>query len=507
MAIGEVFTETESAIFLQPGGASPLNRLLTAGLDGQLVAMDSINIAGADISPIWNYDPEQAKTFKAVANEAAPPDDFDSFNLMFRLGKDAVPRALLGENKPFAVYLNRGDCVDLTDPVYGWTGWVDVFAGCVFAGSIELPGKSFDSDTAIEATVPAKATGGHFPVGPLILGSTDTDTEVIDVTYGNRTGACVSGNPETNDIYALIKTTGAAAAKVRYSNDGGSSFADLAITGIGATEPVIAIAVMGQYLVVLGEQTGGATLSGYWYTLIDQDTGIPGSAWSEVTAGFVANALATDIVVVGSREAYISAEDGYIYKLTDLAAGVTVSWQGDPADDAFTSIDARDNVVTAISEQGQALFTVNQGSIWSYAATIPDADANKIGVVDRKRWYAGSTTGLLFYTENGGKTWLPVTFPGSGSGAINDILVLNEHVIYLAHTVSGQGYIVSTWMGGFEWTRSERRIYNLPANDRINKLAAPLKGRTGIRANHIAAAALNANGTDGTLILGAAPLR
>jgi hypothetical protein len=502
-----VWTETEVAIFLQPGGASPLNRLLTAGLDGQFVAIDGLTIAGSDIAPIWNYDPEQAKSFIPVATEASPPDDYDSFSMMFRVAKDAIPRALIGENKPFDVYMNYGECVDPTNPLSGWTGYVNVLSGCMLAGNIEGSGKGFDTDGVIENTVPVKATGGIYQVGSLILGGQDASHEVVDIVYGRRTGACVSGNPEIDDIYALINTTGAAAAKVRYSTDGGNSFADLAITGITATEPVKAIAVLGQYLVVVGEQTGGATLSGYWYTTIDQDTGVPDSAWTEVTTGFVANALATDITVVNSREAYISAQDGYIFKLTDVAAGVTVSLQGDAANVNITSIDSKRGVVAAIDATGQVITSVNNGAIWSYALTIPAATANVIGVVDTKRLYVGTSTGLLYYTENGGKTWTAVTFPGSGTGAINDILAITKNVIHLAHTASGQGQIVSTWMGGYEWTRTERRIYNLPSNDRINKLAAPQKGRTGIRVNHIAAAALNADGTTGTIIIGAAPIK
>ncbi len=503
----KVWTEGNAAIFLQVGGASPSNRVASCGPNDQLVAIDSIKKVGSEKAPIWNYDPTQEKEFIAVASEASPPSGFDSFNLMFRVPKMAIPRALVNDGKPFDAYINYGECVDLTDPTYGWTGFVKVLSGCEVAGDTEMSGKSFTGDTALEINQTCNAMGGIFEVGALILGSSTVAADVADITYGRRAGRCVSGNPETNDLYALLKVAGVNAAKVRYSVDGGKTWTDLAITGIGASEAVAAIAVVGEYLIVLSPQGASATASAYYVTTIDRDTGIPSSSWTKVTTGFVANALARDVTVLADGTVFLSAEDGYIYTTRDLLSGVQVSLQGSVTTSDFIRIDSRDTVIVAINALGEVYSTVNRGVIWAAPAAIPDAAGTVVTAIDDRTWLVGTSAGKLYYTSNRGKTWTKITFPNGDTGLIEDITVVNSNVMHVAHTAGGQGRIVTTWNGGATWTTTERRIYNLPSNDAVHRIAVPKKGPLTIRANHLAAACLNADGTTGTIIVGAATIQ
>ena len=121
-------------------------------------------------------------------------------------------------------------------------------------------------------------------------------------------GACGPGDDGTKRLYAVTKSSGAASpgtpAEIVYIVDGGATFSQQNITGLGGTVDPTGIELVGNYLVVL--DTAG---NGYWFAEINTLTGVPGT-WTQVTSGFVASKQPTDMYVAGSSEVYFSANGG-----------------------------------------------------------------------------------------------------------------------------------------------------------------------------------------------------
>lgn len=510
-------TTGNAAIFLQPGGASPVNDIKAAGIDGQSAAIDTVTLAGGDVTPIWGRDPRNFGGFVVDALSYAPPDDFDSGSIMFRerlTGK--LPRTLLRAECPDDIYVIYGDCADPSNFLRGWNAFVQIFSKAVRSGGIERNGgPSFgDAAEAVQDQYTFKATGGIFYIGGLVLGETAGTREIADITFGRRvSGRCsdCEGIPETKDIYALMKGDGAAiAASVLYSTDGGKTYTALAITGIGATEQPVAIEVVGSYLVVVSPTGTSATQSAYYYIPLDSDTGAPeaGAVWTKVGTGFVNNFVATDAVSTEQNQLFIGAVDGYIYVVDadSIASGVEVSRQGSVALADIVRLAANCDTVAATTAAGDLLVNFGGQGIWVAVQTAIAASAGAVGVVDDSRFWAGdNTNNLLKYTADGGKTWRTVNLPLVPT-AIQDILVVNRNVIYVAFTFGGAGYIAATWNGGRSWDTSGRRVLNMPLQDRINRLAAPKNGGKTIQSNWIAGAALDSAGTGGVIINGAVPV-
>lgn len=512
--IEQQITNANAALFLQLGGASPTNKPHVGGIEGQMMGIDGLTMADGDIAPVFARDPRNYKKFVSVANTVSPPDDFDSGTIMFYEERSGVlPRVLLRQNCEDDIYIHYGECLDPTNFIAGWQYYVRVIAGAKRAGATELGGIPMDSDEISQDQYSFKALRGIFGIGGIVLAGFAQTREIADITYGRRGAGCnnCDGVPEANDVYVLMKGDGAAIpASVLYSTDGGASFTALAITGIGATEQPIAIEVVGGNLVVVSPTASSATTSGYYYIPLDFDTGaLVGATWIKVVTGFVANFKATDAVVSESGWLYIGAEDQQIYKAdgSQLGTGVTVSLQGTTGLDDIVRLANTNGTTVATTAGGDLLVNRADGPVWAAVQTAIGVSAGAAAVADENiYWAVDATANALKYSSNGGKTWATVTLPLTPA-AIQDIVAVNRNVIHVAFTNAGQGYIATTWNGGYSWTITSPRILNLPVNDRINRLAVPNSGSDTIRSNFLVGAALDGAGTGGTIIVGAAPFK
>lgn len=501
---GTDITSKDLSIFLQYGGAGPANALKVAGLDGQHVAVTGLTRTTSDVKPDFGYDPTNPGQYEARAALASPPDDFDSFTLASGELSGNVPRALMRDGMPFNLYMNAGGCVDPTNPL-AFVSYVEIASDCVVAGNDGGDRKARAEDAVLLDSLSVKARGGLYVAGPLIFSEQQPSAVAAQITFGNRYGNCTPAGAETLDVYVGVAASGATVPKLRYTNDGGATWADLAITGITATEALVGIAVLGEYLVVATDKAGSATQSGYYVTTIDQDTGVPASTWSKVTSGIQANDLLTDMWA--ERDAiYLVAQKGWIYKTRTPLTGVTTVRQGSAAGTNVSRIRGRNGVLAAALADGTVLVSVDGGTIWAASAAIAVATPLAIGVVDAKRIYVGAGSGVLKYTDNGGKTWSTLAFSGSGAGTVDDIAVVSPEVVQLAHNNGGVGRLVATWTGGAAWTRTENRIRNLTTNNGLTRLAVPSRGSRSTQANVLAAAGTAASGTAGSVQIGRAPI-
>ncbi len=488
-------TTGNSAIFVQDGGAQPFIKPKSAGVEGQMIALDGITLAQGDVAPVFAFDPRRYKAYVPVATQVSPPGDFDTFNLMLREDVGSIPKILTRPTCPQTFYKNNGTCADPTNFLRGWDSYVMVIPDTVASGNITAAGTSFTSDDINEDSQARKALSPMFPIGSLFFGADSLAARaVVSVTYGRRSTDCIvcSGTPEVNDIYALVGGTGVIAASVRYSTDGGNSWANMAITGIGATELPVKILATPDYLIVVSPTAGGAVVSGYFLSAIDSRTGVPSSTWTEVTAGFIATGTATDATLDAANTLHIAGALGYIYKSDNLTAGVTVARQGGVGLDGVLSIAAASNdtgVLVASTNGGDVMITVNNGTIWGFTTAAPDVSGGLVGAVDKLTIFATNSSGVLSVTTNGGVTWDVVTLPVPAT-YVSAIAVVNRNVIYILNDYA-DGMLLSSWDGGYSWATTDPRLYNVPALTSRRALAVPFRGSDGVRANHLLIAGAN----------------
>jgi hypothetical protein len=357
----------------------------------------------------------------------------------------------------------------------------------------------------VELTI---TTAVQYPVGPLFLGeqaATNVGANVVDAVYAppNDCIGCQIGNER---IYALTQPVGASPsvqAEIVYSVDGGSTWAEVNILGLGATVAPTAIDIVGEYLVVASRAAGA-----HYYARIDPDTGVPGT-FATVTSGYVASAGPNDLYVVSPSEVYIVGNGGYIYRSTDITAGVTAVSAGTVTTQNLQRIHGAGETLVAVGNLGTVLFS-GDGAIWANATLNPtSATLFALSVRDDKTWWVGAGNGNLWYTATGGKTWTQVTVPSATQ--INDIVFATDEVGYVAYDTTGPvGNLFCTVDGGNTWaaattsTTPARIGSTWPTFDRVNRIAVPVYAEAATAANFATLAGLAGDGSDGVIYVAAA---
>ena len=99
-------------------------------------------------------------------------------------------------------------------------------------------------------------------------------------------------------------------------------------------------------------------------------------------------------------------------------------------------------------------------------------DLTAVSVKNTEEYLVGDAGGQLWYTLNGGSTWTEKTFPGSGSGSVEDISFATKTVGYMSHTLAGAGRIFRTIDGGNSWYLLPEGTGTIPTNAVIHALDA-----------------------------------
>lgn len=509
--VDEIITTGHKRHFLQWGSARPTNTPRYAGQDGQYMTITGVsNPQSGGIDAIRVPDPRRTKAYKIVGRSVSPPDLPEStLTLLEKHGRIPV---LTGKiNCPITAYEPTGNCRDLSDFNGGWSDYVLIYSNGLIT-DIDLGDRtSWDDDSQIEdsATV---TWSDIYPIGALSFGDNATplvDREVVDVTYwpANQCGDCGPANDGTQWAYALVKSSAGSPglpAEIVYTTTGGQSWTEATITSIGATADPVAIDIIGPYLVVLTQETNGAL----YYATINSVTGAVGS-FTKTTAGFAASAagLPTDIWVNNAREAWVSAMNGYIYKITDPTSGVSAVNPGTATSTNLYRIHGIDETIVAVGDGATVVKSVNGGQSFATTTIAPTGgNLRAVLVLDKNRYWVGSVNGTLSYTLDGAEgAWFIKAFSGSGSGTIYDIVAATDEVLFFSHSTSTPtARLFASHDGGYSFTNSSPRILNLPTSNRFTRLALPLGGSADIAANTVLIGGLSGGGTDGILLLGAA---
>lgn len=498
--------------FIQFKGPFPTKPLLFNGQDAQRAIVGGVTVPEfGTIDPIYAPSVYDSDEYDLIGRKINTPE-LPQATVTFLERHGSLPRQLQ-EMGCFNLYNYVGQCKDLSDQVAGWDDYVLIYSSGMVENKNLGDRSTWDDDTQVEDELPAKFAA-IYPIGKLSFGDQAQaiiTLEVIDAVFANATGCaeCSVDNDGTQWAYAVTKSTGTTpgtAPRLIYTVDGGVTWGQAAIDGLGDTEDPAGIDIVGGRLLVYTRTAGGPTISGYYWSDINTATGVPGT-WTKVTSGFVASFQVYDCVVLSSREVFFCADGGYIYKSTDITSGVTVVSPGNATTTALRRIHGKGNVLVAVGGSGTVIKSINRGVTWQTTTTSPIvATLQAIAVVDDGIFWIGSASGTLHYSLNGGENWTQQTFDGSGAGQIRDIVFVSDEVGFFSHdTATPTGRLFATWTGGTFWTRSAPRINNMVTANRFNRVVTPGRSvHVSIASNIVLLAGLAGNGSDGVLVLGQA---
>lgn len=493
----EVITQSQGRPHVQLGGPLPTNSLLFYGGQINYLAISGVSIpVRGSIDPVYVHDPREVGAYVRAARTIGPPD-LPTSDVMFREKHGAIPRQLLGFNCELNIYLPRGVCANLSDFDGGWSDYVLVFSRGLVTGRDLGDVSSFDSDDVLETTINV-TWDAIYPVGTIGFSRVAAATvrnNISDVTYGNRVvcGQCGPADDGSGLKYALEVGDTSEKPRVLYQLVEGGAWAAVEIAAAANNEQCNALAVMGQYLVVLSPTASGVTQGGYYYALISPVTGVPGT-FTKVTAGFTVAQEPRDITVLNQKEAYICTDGGEILKLENVPSGPTSL--GLVASGDLARIDSLGETIIAVGAGG-VIVSQNGGRTFGPAATEPSSeDGTAICIMDRNRWWVGLALGGLWYTLDGGNTWAESVVPGTTNPTINDIAAGTQEAMYVSFYETTPGFAASI-NGGVSWSVASQvnpRMQNFSTSTLadIKRIATPVANNQGVAANNVI---LGGNGT------------
>lgn len=403
---------------------------------------------------------------------------------------------------PFDIQIHFGKCQDPRD--------VNDFSKIIMLDGADISNFSasemgaFDSDqeAMILGTIATNSLDLYeiVPIVVQAIGGAEVVQEVVAVVICDsvQCGICGIASNGCQTFFAITLSSGGSPglpAEIIYSNNGGTTLGQTNIDTIGANEDPSDAACVGTNLVVISNESGSL----HYAPIADIIDGV--EVWVEVTTGFVAPAGAPNAIFsLGADETWIVGAGGYVYSSEDITASVIVQDAGvttiQPLNDIH-GLNSHDLI--AVGNLNVILRTQNGGDTWTLV-TGPAAGValNTCWMRSAEEWFVGAANGRLYYTRNAGLTWTEKAFPGSGSGAVEDIKFSTPSVGVLSHTLAGVGRILRTVTGGHSWYVLPEGAGTIPDNDRINAIAV-----CGEDPNRIYAGGLGANAVDGILLRGA----
>lgn len=380
---------------------------------------------------------------------------------------------------PVDIHINFGACQTPSDYDNGWDKTLVLKNAFLTEWSTDndLGAMNSGEQNEVNATSPLSAESLYeiLPLTLLSKGSTVITNELLDVIIGDQVscGDCDDPSDGCQRIYAISSaaggSAGTAADVVTSINGGATWFAD-DIDTLGAAENPSAIARLNNDIVVFSADSNSL----HYAPKSDVDNVLIDTSWTEVTTGFVAGGQPRDAHSL-QNSVFVCGNGGYIYKCVDPASGVTVLDAGSAVQDDLLSISMlTDSFGVAVGNSG-AIVRTTDGESWGALDRFVGAGVhlNVVLVKNSREWFAGTNTGVLYYTENGGTTWTVKAFPGSGSGEIHDITIVEDSVMTLAHeTAAGAGRMLRSRNSGNSWYVLPEGSALIPANDKINALAA-----------------------------------
>jgi len=455
-----------------------------------------------DVTSIYSPHPRKYDSFEiigTVRGEAERPTTSLIGRYAINLQSQLLRLAKIGCSND--VQLHMGSCTDPSD--------FNEFKKALIIEDALIPTWSTDDLGALQpdekslVNETAEISGAQFyEVLPLNAASKAADVltnEVIDMVFCDSVscGDCEDPSDGCLKAFGVTKAAGGSPgtpADVVFSLDKGATWMVYDVDSLGAAEDPNALACIGNYIVVVSNDSGSLH-----YALKTEFDGLTDPAFTEVTTGFAVGGAPNAIDSVGSK-AFIVGDGGYIYSTPDPTGGVDVLDAGAATPVKLNAVDAiSEDFAVAVGNDGGVVFT-SDGASFAATTTSPvgvGVNLTTVGVVDENYWLVGTSNGRLYYTFNQGKSWTLKGFPGSGTGIVWDIAVATRSVIYLAHsTTAPSGRILRSFDGGYSWNLTPEGTAVLPANDHVAALAV-----CEFDANLVIGGGLADDATDGFIVV------
>ncbi len=501
-----VLTQQGSRLWIQRGGPRPGNRpLFGVTQTGPVILTGVSNPEQGSIEPIRIYDPFRPKRFTNVGRKASPADlPSATLTVLERTGF-RIPWQLLEQSCPLNLYLYTGACGDMNQFAKGWEGYALILSHGEVTDKDLGDRMAWEDDDQIEDELDLTfesiyAIGRlNFDEGNSLAGVGSRGVRDIAFACNPNCGECgdvVSDGSQW--IYALVgglNTSGVISVtpKVMRSTNKGVTWITADIVATPAIAQGEALAVIGNFLVVLGADTSDT--GGFWYAELSA-LGVPGS-YTGIQTGFAAGIYPYDMFVLSPSEIIIVGESGYVWKSSDFHTGVTVVDKGVSTTQNLLAVHGRGDKLVAVGATGTVIHSNDRGDNWGVAAATPGAEAlYSVAVVSDSIWWVGGPGGAVYYTLDGGNSWAQKTVPGL-SGQVQGIYFVNDEVGF----VVGQNSFATTWDGGETWTQTDPRLNNKPTVGQFRAIAVPECAPTGRRVNFVAFGGTAANNNDGVVFV------
>ena len=467
---------------------------------------------GRAMSPSWGFgdltairvpDPDRYGAFKVV-DSIRGEKDLPTLPLEIRYTFSLSEMLRLARKGcPLDAQVHFGKCQDPRDFDAGWDK-VLVIEGAAITnyGTGDLGALEQGEDAVVNESIDLTGLDMYEikQVTLQELASATITREVIDLAICDTVQCGVCGIPSDGcqTFFALTLQSVASPglpAELYYSSDGGATIGVTNVTSLDAGQAPSALACVGTRLAVISN----ASDSIHYALLADIINGV--EVWVEVGTGIVAAGSPNDIFSLGSVFVWIVGDGGYVYFSSDITAGVSVQDAGGATAEDLLAIHGYDELnLVALGENNAVIVTRNGGASWA-AVTGPAVgiQLNTVVMRGKDEWFIGANNGRLWYTRDGGVTWTEKAFPGSGAGVVRHVTFPTPTVGYLCHdTAAVAGRVLRSINGGFSWYVLPESTGTIPANDRINEVAACAENP-----NIFYGGGLADDGADGILIKGA----
>lgn len=454
MADDNILRTTQSRVFMTESASSPAVQPIFQAC----MVLQGITQSFGDREAIYCQDPYRIGKFKTIGFTESPTEPVEtSLNARFPYDtRSTLVRAARSQAK-IDVHVHMG-AVGANPQVFnGWRKKI-VFEGARLSSlDIDEVG-SHDEDTPVSHSVDITADDWYEIVPPAFSerGTNVATLPVTDVAlfYNGRVEL-----PPRERVIALAVSAPSAgspatSSDLLYSLDQGTTWyaADIATM---FTQAATGVAVVGDYVAVVG---GGATAYGIHFTRWGDLNTVTVPTFTRSSVGFVASKLPRDIHSLGSI-AFIAADGGYVYRVTDAPSGVSVMSGGTATTNNLTAISAySENVIVAVGASNTVLVCLDGENFATVTGPSVGNDLTAVATLSPTTFLVGTDEGRLFYTTNAGVSWQEKSFQGSAAtgATIHDIAFANSLIGYMSVSATGAASLLMTTDGGYSWDAMPR---------------------------------------------------
>lgn len=460
MANSETLSANQGKVWIQTDGPNSQPRLLGC------YEMGDVTVPLGEVVRTRCPDPAHPGKW-LTTNTRRGPADYPSTSLSGLMGKtaDYMEKATRNKICPMGLYVVWSSC-----------GRADMFANYDVVKIVEnaqvtshgeggLVSREGTDDTTLSWDIDAEKVEVIYPLvaSQPLTAAAGGFLDIAAASDAKCTSGCGPSSDLCDVLYAVTEGAVAAKGELWRSADRGATWAVTASQPWAVNMNISSVVVFDvsrsvkRILVSNGTTDAGAAAK----VAYSDDLG---ATWTLVSVG---TTLADFFAWNGS----LFALDMYhIWGVTNLGAvyfssdgGVTWTLQTAAPAALINCVRFADaNIGVLVGTANLIYYTEDGGAHWSIV-TGPAAQAavvaRTVAVIDRYRWFVGYADGEIWYTNDGGTTWLQRTIPlptgVTAIAAINDLGVWDEYVLFAgAHgTIGGavKPVILRSYDGGYTW--------------------------------------------------------